>query len=195
MHISRRTFLKLSGTAAVLLGAGFPGLDLSNAYAYSAKLGKLKGTRETTSICPYCGVGCGLLVSYLKNGQSQRIVNVEGDPDHPINQGSLCSKGGAVYQINADPGGKRLRQVEYRAPGALAWKEVTWDWAMERIARRVKDTRDEHFKAINAKGQTINRNEAIACLGGASLDNEECYLLSKAMRSMGLVYLEHQARI
>jgi len=195
MDISRRTFLKVSGATAVLLAAGLPGMDLSKAYAYSAKMGKLKGTKETTSICPYCGVGCGLLVSYMVNGKSQRIVNVEGDPDHPINQGSLCSKGGAVFQINNDPGKKRLRKVEYRGPGQLKWKPVTWDWAMTEIAKRVKKTRDAHFKTHNTKGQTINRTEAIACLGGAALDNEECYLLSKAMRSLGLVYLEHQARI
>jgi formate dehydrogenase major subunit len=122
-----------------------------------------------------------------------KVINIEGDPDHPINEGALCSKGSALFQVaNND---LRLSKVKYRAPGASAWEEKSWDWTIERIAEKIKETRDATFQLTDKKGQTINRTEAIACLGGAALDNEECYSYSKFARSLGIVYLEHQARI
>ncbi|MDT8273112.1 MAG: terminase large subunit, partial [Desulfomonilia bacterium] len=122
-----------------------------------------------------------------------KVINTEGDPNHPINQGSLCSKGTALYQIaNND---KRLNKVLYRAPGADSWKEVSWDWALDKIAKNVKKTRDSGFVKTNSKGQLVNRVENIASLGGAALDSEEVYSLVKFKRALGLVYLEHQARI
>jgi len=195
MKVTRRKFLQVSGAATVLVLAGMPGVDVSKVYAYSAKSGKLAGTSESTSICPYCGVGCGLIVASRMQGGKLKVINIEGDPDHPINEGATCSKGSAIFQIANNPPKARLDKVEYRAPGSNKFKQVTWDWALKEIAKRVKKTRDGSWKAHNDKGQTINRTEAIACLGGAALDNEECYVLSKFMRSLGVVYLEHQARI
>jgi len=195
MNLSRRSFLKVGGGATLAIAVGLPGLDLESAYAYSAKAGKLASTTEKSTICPYCGVGCGAIMYSRKVDGKLRIVNLEGDPDHPINQGSLCSKGNAIYQIHDDPGGKRLQYVEYRAPGSSKWEKKSWDWAIREIAKRVYETREKTFMATNDKGQKVNRTLGIASLGGASLDNEECYLLSKWMRALGVVYLEHQARI
>jgi formate dehydrogenase major subunit len=130
------------------------------------------------------------MIAHSKNG---KVVNIEGDPDHPINQGSLCSKGAALYQVANNP--TRVKKPMYRASGASAWKEVEWGWALDEIAKRVKKTRDETFVTENAKGQVVNRCDGIAHVGSAALDNEECYILQKWLRSLGLVYIEHQARI
>jgi formate dehydrogenase major subunit len=158
-------------------------------------MGKLKSSTVAPTICPYCGVGCGALMhSRIEKGKL-RVINLEGDPDHPINRGSLCSKGNAIFQVHDDPGHKRLRYVEYRAPGAIKWERKTWSWALKEIAKRIRAMREASFVEKNAAGQTVNRTEGIACMGGAALDNEECYLLSKWARSLGLVYIEHQARI
>jgi len=149
---------------------------------------KTLGATSTTTVCPFCGVGCGQVVST----QHGAVINIEGDPAHPISEGTLCSKGAAGIQVVNNP--RRLQKVLYRAPGGKAWEEKTWDWALERIAARVKDTRDKTFKTT-VDGRVVNRTEAIACLGGSALDNEEAYLLVKLMRAMGLVYIEHQARL
>ena len=149
---------------------------------------KTQGATTTTTVCPFCGVGCGKVVSTL----SGTVVNIEGDPTHPISEGTLCSKGAAGIQVVNNP--RRLQKVLYRAPGGKAWEEKTWDWAFDRIAARVKDTRDKTFKTT-VDGRLVNRTEAIASLGGSALDNEEAYLLVKLMRALGLVYVEHQARL
>jgi len=149
---------------------------------------KTAGSTPTTTVCPFCGVGCGQVVS-TRRGQ---VVNIEGDPGHPISEGTLCSKGASAIQVVNNP--RRLQKVLYRAPGGTAWEEKTWDWALERIAARVKATRDSTFQT-STKGRVVNRTEAIACLGGSALDNEEAYLLVKLMRALGLVYVEHQARL
>jgi formate dehydrogenase major subunit len=156
------------------------------------KIGKLKSAKLTTSICPYCGVGCGLVCA--TDTKSGTIINIEGDPDHPINLGSLCAKGAAVYQTTAaNPA--RMKKVRYRAPGSDKWEEKSWDWALTEIAKRVKATRDKYFIPKNKKGQVVNRVEAIAEVGSAALDNEECWPIQAMMRALGLVYIEHQARI
>jgi formate dehydrogenase major subunit len=149
---------------------------------------KTAGATTTTTVCPFCGVGCGQVVA-TRGG---RVVNIEGDPAHPVSEGTLCSKGAAGIQVVNNP--RRLQKVLYRAPGGTAWEEKTWDWALPRIAARVKETRDKTFQA-SAGGRVVNRTEAIACLGGSALDNEEAYLLVKLMRALGLVYVEHQARL
>jgi formate dehydrogenase major subunit len=122
-----------------------------------------------------------------------KVVNIEGDPDHPINQGALCSKGAALYQVVNNK--RRIRKVLYRAPYSEEWQERSLDWAIKKIAKRVKDTRDRSFMLVSKDGYSVNRTEAIASLGGAALNNEECYLWSKLSRALGLVYIEHQARI
>jgi formate dehydrogenase major subunit len=184
--ITRRDFLKLSLGTLVLTGIG---LDLKPVKAYAEEELKIKGAKEITTVCPYCSVGCGLIV-YTKNG---KVVNTEGDPDHPISEGSLCPKGASLYQLANNP--YRELYPLYRAPYSTSWKRVTWDWALDRIAKLVKETRDQYFVVKNEKGEVVNRVEAIGHVGSAALDNEECYLLEKFMRALGLVYIEHQARL
>ena len=191
MNLSRRDFIKLSGltTGGMLLPQ-----DIAAAMKGRKRFRLHKAIGETPTICPFCAVGCGIIVA-AENG---KVVNAEGDPDHPINQGSLCSKGMAVAQLNTVDGeinARRLQKVKYRAPGSTKWEEKSWDWAFDEIAKRIKSTRDKYFMEKDSKGRTVNRLEAIASLGGAALDNEECSLIVKAMRALGLVYIEHQARI
>jgi formate dehydrogenase major subunit len=189
MELSRRDFLKASGAGlggVFLLGALKP--EAARAAQRVLPLRKKRG--ETTTICPYDGSGCGFIVDV----QDGRVVNIEGDPDHPINRGAGCAKGASLRQLSAD-NPWRLSKVLYRAPGGTAFEEKSWDWAITEIARRVKKTRDANFVEKDAKGNTVNRNEVIANIGGAALDNEECYLLSKFARSLSIVYLEHQARL
>ena len=188
MKISRRGFLKISGgvTTGVVLGTF--GVHLKSSQAHAQTL-KTKYARESTTICPYCAVGCGQIVSVSQS----KVINIEGDPDHPINQGSLCSKGEALIQVaNND---RRMTNVLYRAPYSDKWEEKSWDWALPEIAKRIKKTRDESWMAKDDKGRVVNRTEALAGLGGAALDNEECYLWIKLARALGIVYIEHQARI
>jgi len=213
MEITRRDFLKVSGAAGTVLMGGL-GFDLSPAEAYAREL-RIKGAKETTSICCYCSVGCGILV-HTSGG---KVINTEGDPEHPISEGTLCSKGGTIYQVVNNE--NRLQKPRYRAPGSAEWKDVEWDWALDRIARRIKDTRDRTFRATTTtkirevkvadtpdesglftetvtdveKQFMVNRTDGIAHVGSAALDNEECYLIQKLVRSWGLVYVEHQARL
>ena len=201
MGVSRRDFMKISGSTVLL---GSLGINLDPAKAYAQGL-RIKDAKETHTVCPYCSVGCGILVQ-TKDG---KVINTEGDPDHPINEGTLCSKGASLYQLINNP--LRLTKPKYRAPGAAEFKEVEWDWALDEIAKRVKETRDRTFKITSKskvkekaadgtekdveKDFVVNRTDGIAHVGSAALDNEECYMLQKLMRSWGLVYIEHQARI
>jgi formate dehydrogenase major subunit len=187
MGISRRDFLKYSGTAAVANTVA-NGLTPGDASA-NERDNRLKGATVSTTICPYCAVGCGMLV-YTKKG---KVINIEGDPDHPISQGTLCAKGASVSQIVNNP--KRVSKPMYRAPGASSFKEVEWDWALDEIAVKIKETRDKTFVEKNAEGQVVNRCDGLASVGSAALDNEECYIYQKWLRSLGLVAIEHQARI
>jgi len=191
MTLMRRDFLKLAG--AVTAGAAFGGLgfDLSPSSA-QAQILKTRWAKETTSVCCYCGVGCGLIVHTSKDG-SGRAINVEGDPDHPINEGSLCAKGAALWQLAEND--KRVLTPLYRAPHTDKWEPISWDYAIYSIAKRIKKTRDESFQKTNAKGQVVNRTEAIASVGSAAIDNEECWAYQTFLRALGLVFIEHQARI
>jgi len=186
MPVTRREFLKLSGISTA--GAFFGGTSFLSGCKPAPD--KLRGAKESTTICPYCGVGCGIIVS----ARDDKVINVEGDPDHPINRGALCSKGNALYQVAVNPIQRRLDKVQYRRPGGAKWEEISWDDAVKKIARKIKDTRDATF-VEKEKGVTVNRTAGIAGLGGAALDNEECYAWSKFSRILGLTYLEHQARI
>jgi formate dehydrogenase major subunit len=192
MKLSRRDFLKLSGatTGSLLLPTGAALAAKGKTFPLHKPIG------ETPTICCFCAVGCGAIVASAPRPDGKlEVVNLEGDPDHPINQGTLCCKGQALAQINLDVGKKRLTKPLYRAPGSSEWEEKSWEWAIEEIAKRIKATRDQHFIVQDDEGRTVNRLEAIASLGGAALDNEECSLIVKAMRALGLVYIEHQARI
>jgi len=192
VELNRRDFLKLSvvGTAAT---AGL--LALGGGTAMAAREFPLKQkVKETSTICCYCSVGCGAIVTQYEDG----VIKVEGDPDHPINQGTLCPKGQAMAQVR-QVGGQlnpyRLTKPLYRAPGSADWEEKDWEWMLETIAERVKKTRDDGFVDTDQNGKVVNRSERMASLGGGELDNEECYLLSKLDRALGIVYLEHCARI
>jgi formate dehydrogenase major subunit len=189
MKITRRSFLKISGATAAGAALSGLGFDLSPAEVYAQEL-RIKGAKETTSVCCYCSVGCGIIVHTDSKG---KVINAEGDPDHPINEGALCAKGASSFQIAVNP--HRLQKVLYRAPYAAGWKEVSWDWALGKIAANVKKSRDASFVEKNEKGQVVNRTNGIASVGSAALDNEECWLYQKLLRSLGLVYIEHQARI
>lgn len=190
MKLCRRGFLKLSATAGTMAAFGGLGIGLTPTVA-RAQLLKTRWAKQTTSICCYCAVGCGLIVHTDK--ASLRAINVEGDPDHPINEGSLCAKGASIWGLGENK--RRLTNVLYRAPYSDEWEEKSWDWALTTIAKRVKETRDATFTKVNAKGQVVNRCDGIASVGSAALDNEECWVYQSLLRSLGLVYIEHQARI
>ena len=187
MELNRRDFLKLSGagvSAAVALSFLTDGTALAAPREFPLK----KRVKETTTICCYCSVGCGAIVTAYEDG----IIKIEGDPDHPINEGALCPKGQAmaqIHQVNGEINPYRLTKPLYRAPNASDWEEKSWDWMIETIAQRVKDTRDKSWN------DRASRTDTIASLGGGELDNEECYLLTKMDRALGIVYQEHCARL
>ncbi len=191
MKVTRRKFMQISGATAAGLAVSGLGFDLSPVRSH-AQMFKPKYAKETTTICCYCAVGCGAIVHTNMKGDG-RVINIEGDPDHVINRGSLCSKGAALFQL-AETKNRLLRPM-YRAPYAKKWKRVSWDWALTEIAKRVKKTRDATFTRKNAKGQVVNRTTDIASVGSAAIDNEECWTYQALMRALGLVYIEHQARI
>ena len=191
MKVNRRQFIQISGAAAAGLAVSGLGFDLRPVKAHAQML-KTVYAKETTTICCYCAVGCGAIVHTSKKGDG-RVINIEGDPDHVINRGSLCSKGAALTQLVEND--QRLTEPMYRAPYSKEWKNVSWDWALKEIAKRVKATRDATFEATNAKGQVVNRTAGIASVGSAALDNEECWIYQALMRAAGLTYIEHQARI
>lgn len=185
LQVDRREFLKLSGLSVA--AAGTLALGAPRGQAVTSNL-RTKQAAEVHTVCPYCSVGCGML-AHVENG---RLINLEGDPDHPISEGSLCPKGSAAFQFAYNE--RRLQKALYRKPGARDWETVELDWALDQIAQRVKTTRDKHFIETEG-GVTVNRCEAIANIGSACVDNEEAYLITKLMRSLGVVYLEHHARI
>ncbi len=198
MSLSRRGFLKLSATAA--LSTAFSGVGFAAAKPAAVdRIAQLKPdwSKQTTSVCCYCAGGCGLIVNTALSG-SKRAVNIEGDPDHPINEGALCAKGASIWQLaEGTPGQKnpRLTQVMYRKPYGTKWEVKTWEWTLDRIAKNIKRDRDATFALKNAKGQVVNRCDGLASVGSAAMDNEECWAYQAFLRSLGLTYIEHQARI
>ena len=194
---TRRQFLKLTGigtagiAAAELGGLGF---DLAFAGQRAARR-KLEGTKQTASICPYCAVGCGTIVSAKAADGRTNIINIEGNPDSPINTGSLCPKGAASFQLAVNP--LRVTKIKHRKAGATEWdtESMTRDQAMTRIAQLYADSRDRTFVETAANGKLINQTTGIFALGGATNDNEENYLIAKVNRMMGVVRIENQARI
>ena len=191
MRVTRRRFIQVSGATAAGLAVSGLGFDLSPVRSHAQML-KTKYAKETTTICPYCAVGCGAIVHTSKKIDG-RVINIEGDPDHVINRGALCSKGASLAQLTENQ--NRLLEPMYRAPYAKESKQVSWDWALTEIAKRAKKDRDATFIAKNAKGQVVNRTTAVVSGGSSALDNEECWIYQALMRALGLVYVEHQARI
>lgn len=156
----------------------------------AAKASRLRGATVTPSVCPYCAVGCGQLV-YTKAG---RLIDIEGDPRSPINEGTLCPKGANAFQLAVNP--HRVTQVLYRAPRSDRWEPRPLDWAMDQIARRIQEARDADFTAQDKHGRRLNCVRAIGSLGGATLDDEENYLIKKLFcGGLGIVSIENQARI
>jgi formate dehydrogenase major subunit len=175
-----------SGTAlGSLLGLG---ANLAPATVRAQEL-RIKHAKATPSVCPYCAVGCATIVRTIGG----EIVNIEGDPRSPHNEGCLCPKGAATYQLHKNP--NRATRVLHRRPGAPGWDEVELDWAMDRVAELVKKTRDESFVERLADGALVNHTTAIFALGGATLDNEWNHLQQKLLRGLGVVAIENQARI
>jgi formate dehydrogenase major subunit len=193
METTRRDFLKVAaigGTAATIFG-----FDLAPAYAQLREL-KIARATETRSTCPYCSVSCGVIIYTLgdkaKNVTPQ-VIHVEGDPDHPINRGTLCPKGASLEQDILND--RRLLKPQVRRPGGTEWEDISWDNALKEIAQRVKQSRDQTFVDKDAQGHTVNRCEGIAFTGGCTDTNEFNYLVVKTMRSLGVCYLENQARV
>jgi formate dehydrogenase major subunit len=193
METSRRNFLKVAGLGGA--AATMFGFDLKPVYAAVREL-KISRATETRSTCPYCSVSCGVLIYTLgdkaKNVTPQ-VIHVEGDPDHPINRGTLCPKGASLEQDILNE--RRLLKPQVRRPGGTDWEDISWDKALDEIAAWTKKTRDETFIEKDVNGKTVNRCEGFAFTGGCTDTNEFNYLVVKSMRSMGVCYLENQARV
>jgi len=195
MDLSRRELLKWSaatGGGAFLSSLGF---DLEPAHAASRSL-KISSAKEFRTICPYCAVGCGAITYVHGSGGLNTlpsVVHVEGDPDNPVNGGTLCPKGASQMQLAMNP--RLQKHPLLRESGSGEWREVEWDFAMDWLARRFKDSRDATFVDRDGEGRSVNRCEGIAWVGSATVANEDAYLIAKATRALGLVYLDHQARI
>ena len=197
MQISRRGFVKL--TAATLAASTVDALGFfasGEALAASVRPFKLAAATETRNTCTYCSVACGILIYSMgdraKNARSN-IIHIEGDPDHPVNRGTLCPKGSALLDVVHAP--TRLQVPKYRAPGGTEFKEVSWDWALDRIARLMKDDRDKNFIAKNAQGTTVNRWLTTGMLAASASSSETSYLTWKVARSFGMLVFDNQARV
>ena len=193
MEVTRRHFLQLSSAGVGVLGVSALGFDLAQATRVKQHL-RIEGATVSHSVCPYCAVGCALL-AYTKKVQGGKVelLQIEGDPDSPINEGRLCPKGATALQLAVSR--RRVTSPLYRAPGAAEWKRVSWDFALDKLARNIKASRDRTFVTTDADGNVVNRCEGVAFAGGAAFSSEEGYLATKLMRGLGLVYLEQQARV
>ncbi len=192
MDPTRRRFFQLSAGGAVATVLGF---NVQKAYAASREL-KIARTTETRSLCPYCSVACGVIIHTLGDNAKNvtpQVVHVEGDPDHPTNRGTLCPKGSSLFQDILND--RRVLKPQVRRPGSDHWEDISWDQAIEEVARHIKKTRDETFIEKDAAGHTVNRCESIAWNGGCTDTNEFNYLAVKTMRALGVTYLENQARV
>jgi formate dehydrogenase major subunit len=188
MSVTRRGFLKLTSAGVACLSLGQLGFDLTEAQAYATSL-KTKGAKEVITICPFCSVSCHI-IAHVRDG---KLISTEGDPDFPINEGALCAKGAALLSMSRNE--HRVKKPMYRAPYSEKWEEKDWDWVLTKIAKKVKETRDKEIILKNDKGQMVNRLESMFLLGTSHASNEECALIHQAMRSLGVVHMDHQARI
>jgi formate dehydrogenase major subunit len=191
---TRRDFMKISAAGAAAVGVSSLGFDAAVAEARTVKQElRIKGAKVSHSVCPYCAVGCSLLAYTRKNGSGVELLQIEGDPDSPINEGTLCPKGASAMELAVSR--RRLQYPLYRAPGASDWKRVSWDFTLDKLARKIKAARDRTFVTKDDEGNVVNRTEGLAFAGGAAFSNEEGYLATKLMRGLGFVYLEQQARV
>ncbi len=194
-EITRREFLKLgaAGAAGLAVPIANPlGFDLKSVKRRTLEL-RIAGAKEVHSVCPYCAVGCAL-IAYTKqaNGTTQ-LLQIEGDPDSPVNEGRLCPKGATAMQLATSS--RRVEKPLYRAPGSAKWEEKSWDFMLDKIAQNLKASRDNTFVAQDANGNTVNRTEGVAFAGGAAFSSEEGYFATKLMRTLGVVHIEQQARV
>jgi formate dehydrogenase major subunit len=192
-ELTRRAFLKLSaaGTGA----AGLTALGFDTAASVQLKQNfRIAGARESHSVCPYCAVGCSLVAYTQDNADgSRQLLQIEGNPDSPVNEGRLCPKGATAMQLATSA--RRVESPMYRAAGSDHWQKIGWDDLLNKLAQRIKDARDATFVAQDGSGNIVNRTEGIAFAGGAAFSSEEGYFAAKVMRGLGLVHLEQQARV
>jgi formate dehydrogenase major subunit len=194
-QMSRRRFLKVTG--ATIAGSSLAVLGFAPQAALAeVRQYKLSRTTETRNTCPYCSVGCGILMYGLGDGAknaSASIIHIEGDPDHPVNRGTLCPKGASLVDFIHSP--NRLKVPEYRAPGSNEWKQISWDDALNRIAKLMKQDRDANFIEKSADGKTVNRWTTTGMLAASAATNEVGYLTHKVIRSTGMLAFDNQARV
>ena len=195
MDMNRRQFFRVSGAGLAASSLVALGFSPTSALAETRHF-KLARTTETRNTCPYCSVGCGIIMYGLgdraKNVVAD-IIHIEGDPDHPVNRGTLCPKGAGLLDFVHSP--NRLKYPEVREAGSSEWKRVSWDHAMSRIAKLMKDDRDANFVAKNTAGQVVNRWTSTGMLCASASSNETGYITHKAMRSMGMLVFDNQARV
>ena len=192
-QVTRRTFLGMSATGTGVLGVSALGFDIAHAAQVKQEL-RIDGATVSHSVCPYCAVGCSLLAYTRKAADGKvELLQIEGDPDSPVNEGTLCPKGASSLQLAISR--RRVQSPMYRTPGATTWQRVSWDFALERLATNIKASRDRTFVTQDANGNVVNRCEGVAFAGGAAFSSEEGYLATKLMRGLGVVHIEQQARV
>ncbi|MEV6103445.1 twin-arginine translocation signal domain-containing protein [Streptomyces sp. NPDC051940] len=190
---TRRQFLGASAAGTGALGVSALGFDTAQAAEVKQRL-RIQGAKVSRSVCPYCAVGCSLLAYTRKHADGHtELLQIEGDPDSPVNEGTLCPKGATSLELGVSR--RRVPYPLYRAPGAREWKRVSWDFTFERLARNIKATRDRTLVTQDADGNTVNRCEGLAFAGGAAFSSEEGYFATKVMRGLGVVHIEQQARV
>ncbi|HEY1728632.1 MAG TPA: hypothetical protein VGG22_09685 [Candidatus Baltobacteraceae bacterium] len=191
--MTRGDFFKFAGAGAGVLLTSELGFDVAKATEIKKQL-RIAGATEAHSVCPYCAVGCSMIAYTRQNADGTvNILQIEGDPDSPINEGRLCPKGATAMQLAVSS--RRVESPLYRAPGATEWQKISWDDMLDKIARRVKDSRDRTFVQVDKKGNLVNRTDGISFAGGAAFSSEEGYFAAKVMRGLGLTHLEQQARV
>jgi formate dehydrogenase major subunit len=193
-ELTRREVLKVGAAGAAFAGFSSLGFDVAVAQATTVKQDlRIEGAKMSRSVCPYCAVGCSLLAYTRKSNGHTELLQIEGDPDSPVNEGTLCPKGASAMELAVSK--RRFQSPLYRAAGADKWKKVSWDFVLDKIARNIKASRDNTFLAKDDEGNVVNRTEGIAFAGGAAFSNEEGYLSAKLMRALGVIYIEQQARV
>ena len=193
--VTRRDFLKAGVAGTSALAGSALGFDVALADSTKVKQTlRIAGAKEMHSVCPYCAVGCSLLAYTRQNSDgTTQLLQIEGDPDSPVNEGRLCPKGATAMQLAVSP--RRVESPLYRPAGATGWQKISWDSMLDKIAAHIKSSRDATFVTTDGNGNTVNRTEGIAFAGGAACSSEEGYLATKVLRGLGLVHLEQQARV
>jgi formate dehydrogenase major subunit len=195
MQVTRRQFFKVCAGGLGASSMAMLGFSPNDALAEVREF-KLTRTTETRNTCPYCSVGCGILIYNLGDKAKNvhgKVIHIEGDPDHPVNRGTLCPKGAGLLDFVHSP--NRLKHPEYRAPGSKEWTAISWDDAFTRIARLMKEDRDKNFIARNKDGATVNRWITTGFLAASASSNESGYLTHKVVRSLGMLAFDNQARV